>query len=945
MATYVHPSISSTITDNSSTYVTASGTTKLFAVFTSYKGKDNAIQLITSVSEYEFNYGEPNIKKYGQVGYNVINWLNSGGVVYCLRVLPENAGYANAIVNIQTKEGTKSILKTDGTKVSVPDVTIRPTIIATSVNNTTASAIEFDELRNPTEKTIDGYDNNMIFAVIPKGRGEGYNDLGFRISLVSSYDNTYDFRLYNFEVTRVSESGATSTIQGPFLVSLDPDALSLSGESLFIKSVIDKYCDYFTIIFNEDNYEELGAKINPHVNPNKIDFFSGVTRVLDNETETYYEELTESNEDVHMYLTKYTMDGYATTTRNIVDADDTVESEIVGYDNSYRTSKYEDDKATFENLKVALSKIKKVTLSANPYETLLRPLITELNDKDIEADSAALTSAKNDMVTTTTVENYKVLSSAVASAEKNITEIISKIKVMNDYVKVDGSNVDSIKLTEQIKAIKSDINNNASSSIKFISMQSKITDLKEDVNDFDNLVDSDKEELIAEIINDSDSMIKTLNSRAVEEFTSTTLSDVDTKYHALVTNYLELTAQYISDEDYTEAKENCKKACVALFTALTTAIDYVSTECKTKTFEDVYTKLVSAKTTVLSMADNAINHSTSNDITESSVIDIIDSFQTKLDDSRQDTYNVVLQNFDSNIRLRYGSDGDIANKTYSSKEVEKLIVNGYLGNVDTGLLDKNLYPIDVVLDANYSVNIKNAIATLTTEIRNDFVAMLDTKCQATPEQTIQFRKNSLSVNNFRLSIWSQDFVVNDSQYTGLNMQVTAPYFLASKIPSNDNAYGIHWNFVGPRRGTLSGFESVSYIPNPEWKEQMYSNQINYVEQDLVSTRFGSQLTSQSVVSALSNVNNVRALLRIQRDVEALMANYQFEYNDSTTQASAQMALNSYLNQWVSNRACDSISGTVYASDYDRLSKILRVKIEMVFNSIIERIAIDLIVNN
>ena len=76
-----------------------------------------------------------------------------------------------------------------------------------------------------------------------------------------------------------------------------------------------------------------------------------------------------------------------------------------------------------------------------------------------------------------------------------------------------------------------------------------------------------------------------------------------------------------------------------------------------------------------------------------------------------------------------------------------------------------------------------------------------------------------------------------------------------------------------------------------------------------------------------------------------MKNYQFEFNDDITITNAQTALNSYLNQWISNRACDNITGTVYASDYDRQQKLLRVKIELVFNSIIERIAIDLIVNN
>ena len=75
-----------------------------------------------------------------------------------------------------------------------------------------------------------------------------------------------------------------------------------------------------------------------------------------------------------------------------------------------------------------------------------------------------------------------------------------------------------------------------------------------------------------------------------------------------------------------------------------------------------------------------------------------------------------------------------------------------------------------------------------------------------------------------------------------------------------------------------------------------------------------------------------------------MKDYIFEYNDSITWSAAQQALNGYLSQWITNRACKDITGTVYASEYDQKQKLLRVKIEMVFTSLIERIAIDLVVN-
>jgi hypothetical protein len=223
------------------------------------------------------------------------------------------------------------------------------------------------------------------------------------------------------------------------------------------------------------------------------------------------------------------------------------------------------------------------------------------------------------------------------------------------------------------------------------------------------------------------------------------------------------------------------------------------------------------------------------------------------------------------------------------------------------------------------------------------MGIVDTGFQANPQQALDFRKNVMQVSSYMVAIFTQDFVVYD-EYTGKDIKVTSPYYLASKIPSVDESFGLHFPFVGPRRGTISGFKKMSFNPTEPWKEQLYKKQINYVEADPKRVKFGSQLTSQTIVSALSNINNVRALLRIKRDVEELAEDYQFEFNDAQTLGAFQYNLNGYLQKWISNRACTSIKGTVYASAYDQQQNVARVKIELVFNSVIERILIDLVVN-
>ena len=104
-------------------------------------------------------------------------------------------------------------------------------------------------------------------------------------------------------------------------------------------------------------------------------------------------------------------------------------------------------------------------------------------------------------------------------------------------------------------------------------------------------------------------------------------------------------------------------------------------------------------------------------------------------------------------------------------------------------------------------------------------------------------------------------------------KVTMTYFLAEKIPSTDVSYGLHWTFVGPRRGVISGFDKLSWAPNPQNQERLYKNQINYTRVTQSRTMLYGNLTSQTVMSALSDINHVRTLLRIQREVEALFEDY------------------------------------------------------------------------
>ena len=605
MTQYQHPSVDTKIVDNSFVTQTADGTTTLFQAIRSELGLDNQIVEINDPSEFIFKFGSPNLGKFGQAGYNVSQWVSSGGKAFVLRVLPSTATFAIGGICLTMAKGA-------GTDPTDPKVEIGVVNLAASGEITSKGGMNtfLTAMRKITADAV----TLPQHLVYPKGRGAGYNGIGWRLSLRSDLDATFGFRTYDFIVTAKNSLGGDEDIEGPFLVALDPEAIDKSRASLYLPKVINKYSKFLQI----------------------ADIAKGFDDALD-------------------FISKHA-------------------------------------------------------------------------ELPVDFDPASL--------------------DILFGQPKDITD------------------------AEVYKQLK--------------------------------------------------------------------------WYH----------------------EENKDEAPADLFTADQKALPA-----------------------------NGISY------------------------------------------ILGGTEG----KWENTDSEEALLVRAYSGLVDPAVLDKTFVDIDILLDANHTPAVKDSIGKLASDMRGDCLAILDLGFQANEEQTIAFRKDKVAVANRNVAIFCHDMEVFDA-FNGQNVRVTSTYLLAGKIPVVDNDFGIQWTFVGPRRGIISGFENINFIPNPAWKENLYKAKINYIERDPRKINFASQLTSQAQASALSDINNVRVLLRIRKDVEALMADYRMEMNDAATYDTANYDLANYLQKWTANRACSSISGTVFASDYDRQQKLARVNIDLTFTGIMERIAINIVVN-
>lgn len=590
---YLHPSVEAKIVDNSHVYQTADGTTALFQVLRAAKGPDNKLTPITTEEEYIFTFGKPNITKYGQGGYNVIEWVKAGGIAYVIRVLPEDASYSTlfltATINTDLSSGsaTKKIQFKRVDKKYATHNSIRSDISTMSVT--------------PADKTQTAV--VPIGAILPKGRGDGYS-YGVRFILKSDLDPTFNFRTYDAIITTKDSLGNDADLEGPFIVSFDPEAMSKSNESMYWASVINKYSNYVEVIDNRKAFSDI---------------------------------------------TKY--------------------------------------------------------------------LLTKDN--------------------------------------------------------VDPTGID------------------------FMFLQPRVG----------------------------------------------------------------------------------------------------------KNEEAIYTPISIDKVTAI----------------------------TSPDEKEADLTKI--------LQLTKGTEGTWE----GGNSVDSLYINAYNGVTDPSVLDASSLDLDVLLDANYSDKVKTAMADFSSKQRDDTLAILDLNFQANEQQTLTHRNEKVNQAHRNVAVFAHDMYVYD-KHNGEDIKVTTPYLLASKIPNIDKEFGIQYPFVGPRRGVISGFTNLNFYPNPFWREKFYKARVNYIERDPRRINLATQSTSQAETSALSNINNMRVLMKIKREVSRMMSDFRFEYNDEATYQSANYSLNGYLQQWVANRACTSISGTMYASEYDKLQKIARVDIQLTFNGVIERIAIQIVVN-
>lgn len=1040
---YLHPSVQTQVNSYQYNYPTAEGPVTLFAADTFEKGKDGVIDFVGTEEEFIFKYGEPNYAKYGQTAYNVVNFLRSGGQAYILRILPDNATYAHAILNVQSrvqKDG-KKVLTDANELVKMDDVRIRPTIAFVKKNNRNV-----DELLNEvtldrtSEQTVDGYSNNFLLLAYPNGRGESYNDLGIRLTLNTSYDTSgRTERVYNLEVLDFDEYGNINIIDGPFLVTFDPDSLSDTGESMYIEEVVNRYSKYINVKFNLEAFHNLAAQINPNVHPASVDVISGRSKIgLDGHPETFYSEVTKDSEDVHIALHRYNNKGMPITINgkhvlNKPDFNDPVENALISLDNGMREKSFVTDSDrlsymrdqyktlrsdNFTEFKSVLNKI--VVPNNGLYEdaagalpkTIKENLLSgKLAKEDVKADIEDPEAVEEELqqkfkpseinfggqptgTVKRVIDDYKTyfddsneenLSAVLAGTEEigslllnEFLENGTKLNAAYELVYKSNSGISSNpKYQADIKELMAILSQKDQIRIFGIQHKSNILDITNDIAELRiGMKSVTNIEGMDRVLNETENEVKYVSENLIPavkeglpenaiEFINTIPDQDGDGQRELVSpeamlNRLADCQLLIEDvrvglmEDNAKNREEVYVACNEIANQLVDLINravavasvYKVAHAVRVAVNTIYYDIVTFRKNVDEMITTRSNYK-ERDIALNAHQNI-ELAVANLNKANSKYFNTNLIDIASPVKFLFGSDGDFSfvndlTQKERKNNVNRHLIQAYKGLVDEDITNTKAVPFDVVLDARYSNEVKFAISELAKNVRKDFVFLADTvtdRYPVSPEDAIKWRKEEFSVSSEYTAIYSQDLTYYD-EYTGRDIRFTPTYRLASMIPYQAINSGLHFPLAGPRRGLVEGHKALSWAPNEPYKEKLYVSKINYIEKDIDRTKFGSQMTSIKSDGPLSNLNNIFTLNSIKRDAEALVSEYQFELNDDETRSIMSSELNAYLTRYVSNRSCETIQAEVSSDEYDKAQRIVRVRISVKFNNVIERIFIDI----
>lgn len=352
---------------------------------------------------------------------------------------------------------------------------------------------------------------------------------------------------------------------------------------------------------------------------------------------------------------------------------------------------------------------------------------------------------------------------------------------------------------------------------------------------------------------------------------------------------------------------------------------------------------------------------------KASFIEVLDAEESKDD-------NVYSLDSTIGVPLLGGSDGIFANDVeltaadiasadgqtltaaeaaaLNAKSVEDAITAAYIkaftGQYDVTIMAPRRTPLNIMLDANYPLEVKRAMYELA-GVREDCMVVLDSNVITNRNQISQAIRNMKDMSERYATKEFQHYQVRDPK-TNKRVTVTTTYKWATDFAFHVKTYGNHIPFV-KSYATLSNHVKNSLAPSielttsdMELKEKLYNARFNYYETigDNVFAR-ATQNTAQTLNSDLLEENNMRTLFDLKNALEEDCWNNLYNFSDPADRAAFTQVEMAKFSPWIGSRV---LSLDIYfdMNAWEAERSILHCYVAVVFRQLNKRTIIEIDVN-
>ena len=324
-------------------------------------------------------------------------------------------------------------------------------------------------------------------------------------------------------------------------------------------------------------------------------------------------------------------------------------------------------------------------------------------------------------------------------------------------------------------------------------------------------------------------------------------------------------------------------------------------------------------------------------------------------DSNEDVENAIIDAY------RFAYDPDLIPNGEAEKYGE-----GAAFSFDRRVYSINQFPVNFIPDAGFPVEVKIAISNCCLQ-RGDCVAFFDTMTGQEDVDTIidmavSVRKFVNGYDTWRESVDMYWAKAHDP-ITKQIINVPSSYMLCYTYPTHWANYGAkHVPLAGASYGLFQTYDRNTF-PNGYIENTMFpvfddsldaetmqmldkGESVNYCQFSNDGDRNvirANQNTTQTTLSAMTELNNVFIVLDIKRDVEQMCAEYGYTFFDETDLARFNTSLEQLVAKYAAQQV-KSITGEFFYSDQDEERGILRLIIDLVHKKLVKICIVDINVN-